>query len=328
MPDNGSGVFNRIYNWAAQKAAGFYIDPVKVDAEDNGFATALSNRICRDGQSTIIANIPFNGFGITGLADPVNPQDAATKNYLSGLVSVTGIGGLIFGLTLSNDATTPNTVFDIASGAAATDDQTATLIAGAFTKTTAAWAAGTGLGALDTGSIASNTWYHVFVIGPAATDILLSHSLASPTMPTGYTKKRRIGSIKTDGSGHILAFTQNGDEFLWAAAPNDISTTTLGTSATLFSLSVPPGLLIDALLRGTATTSSSVVNLLVNSPSETTVTATYPNISVQTYSGDNIAFAATIRTDTSGRVRAVSNTAATTLSASTYGWLDTRGKNS
>jgi hypothetical protein len=69
MAFNGSGTFNRIYNWTTDAGNGIDIEPSRMDGEDNGFATGLSNCITKDGQTTITANIPFNSKKITGLAN-------------------------------------------------------------------------------------------------------------------------------------------------------------------------------------------------------------------------------------------------------------------
>jgi hypothetical protein len=73
---NGVGNFIRTYNWTQDAANAIPILAARFDTEDNGFATGLSNCICRDGQSTISADIPFNNKKITGLADPVSVADA------------------------------------------------------------------------------------------------------------------------------------------------------------------------------------------------------------------------------------------------------------
>jgi hypothetical protein len=90
MPFNGSGIYQRVRNWVADAAAGIKIRADYHDAEDDGFAQGLTNCITRDGQSTITQNIPFNSKRITGLADPVNPQDAVTKASLT-----TAVGGYL-----------------------------------------------------------------------------------------------------------------------------------------------------------------------------------------------------------------------------------------
>jgi hypothetical protein len=87
MPFNGSGVFQRVRNWVADAAAGIKIRADYHDLEDDGFAAGLSNCIARDGQSLITQNIPFNAKRITGLADPVNDQDAVTKHHLAGPIN-------------------------------------------------------------------------------------------------------------------------------------------------------------------------------------------------------------------------------------------------
>ena len=69
MPRNGSGTFNRIYNWTTDAGNGIDIEPSRMDGEFDGLATGLSNSIAKDGQTTITANIPFNSKKITGLAN-------------------------------------------------------------------------------------------------------------------------------------------------------------------------------------------------------------------------------------------------------------------
>jgi hypothetical protein len=71
----------------------------------------------------------------------------------------------------------------------------------------------TGANGLDAGSLSSDTWYYIFMImnvdnGTVAG--LLSASMTSPTMPTGYTKKRLVGAsryLTTD----FRPFTQTDD---------------------------------------------------------------------------------------------------------------------
>lgn len=85
--------------------------------------------------------------------------------------------------------------------------------------------AGTSVGAnaLDAGTIATGTWYSVWVIWNGTTTAgLLSTSATAPTLPSGYTHKARVGWIKTDGSGnkYPLAFKQYGRKVRYMVAGN------------------------------------------------------------------------------------------------------------
>jgi len=64
-----------------------------------------------------------------------------------------------------------------------------------------------GAGGLDTGAAANATRYYIWAIAKAdATSALMySVSATSPTMPSGYTYKRLLGAVLTDGSANLIA---------------------------------------------------------------------------------------------------------------------------
>lgn len=82
MPYNGSGLFTRVYNWVTDKNNSVNITASRMDAEMDGMATGLSTAITKDGQTTITADIPFNGKKITGLGNGTNSADAVNKSQL------------------------------------------------------------------------------------------------------------------------------------------------------------------------------------------------------------------------------------------------------
>jgi hypothetical protein len=229
-------------------------------AQSGGIADAPSDGTYYGRQNAGWQNVaPLASPALTGTptAPTVTPPtDSSTKLATTAFVHslpVAPLPGYLSQLTLSNDATSPNTVLDVAPGAACSDDYSTmiVLLTTAFTKNcNAAWAVGSGNGALDSGSaLAVNTWYHVFLIERTDTsvvDVLISTSTTTPTLPTSYTKKRRIGSIKTDASAHIIAFTQVDDDFLWAVAVLNLNNSATTTTATLFSVTVPPGIKVIA----------------------------------------------------------------------------------
>ena len=70
-----------------------------------------------------------------------------------------------------------------------------------------------GANGLDTGSAAYSTWYSVWVIyNGSSVAGLLSTSATSPTLPTGYTYKARVGWIRTQSATNYypLSFIQYG----------------------------------------------------------------------------------------------------------------------
>jgi hypothetical protein len=68
-----------------------------------------------------------------------------------------------------------------------------------------------GVGGLDTGSEAANTWYFVWLIQKSTdltTNGILSLSSSAPTMPAGYDLKRLVGAVRNNGSSNIVLFYQ------------------------------------------------------------------------------------------------------------------------
>jgi|GEM_PF-1700523 len=235
------------------------------------------------------------------------------------------------GLTLSAAGSTAT--FGIAAGIAM-DSTNANMmtLASAYTKTTSAWAVGSGNGAIDTGAIANTTWYHVYLIqriDTGVTDILFSLSASSPTMPTNYTLFRRIGSMRTDGSAQWVKFSQLGDEFLWSVAFGDVAVSNLGTSATLYTLTVPTGVQVNALFRAAFKNGAVNVVGIVTSPDESdqgTAAATGMGTFNGPVLGNYTIATLNVRTNTSAQIRARSDTASSTFNVSTYGWVDSRGR--
>lgn len=119
---NGSGTYVRNYNWVNDKNNGIDITASRFDTEDNGYATGLSTCICKDGQTTTSAIIPF-AQGITAAAGSTSQMmigkigEATTGMYSGGTGSVdfasggTRVGGLTStGINSTNiGVTTPGT---------------------------------------------------------------------------------------------------------------------------------------------------------------------------------------------------------------------------
>lgn len=83
--------------------------------------------------------------------------------------------------------------------------------------------ASSGINGLDTGTSASSTWYSVWVIHNPTTGAvagLFSTSETSPTLPSGYTHKTRVGWVRSDSTAnkYPLAFVQYGRSVRYAPA--------------------------------------------------------------------------------------------------------------
>lgn len=102
MAFNGTGTFVRLRNWVNDAAAAIKIRADYHDSEDDGFAAGLSNCICKDGQTTITANLPMAGFKHTGVADgSARNHYASVGQSQDGLINWVAAGGTADAITAS-----------------------------------------------------------------------------------------------------------------------------------------------------------------------------------------------------------------------------------
>lgn len=149
MPFNGSGVFQRAYNWVNDAALSINITASRVDADSNDFASGLSNCITRDGQGVPSATISWNNQRLADLAPAVDAKDAVSFSFADGrylqiagaadarYLLINGANAMIanfnaggFQVNNAAPATTANDLVTYAQLSAATGSSTSTLLAG------------------------------------------------------------------------------------------------------------------------------------------------------------------------------------------------------
>ena len=154
------------------------------------------------------------------------------------------LGAHITGLEISNGTDSDHDI-DIATGFCKDDTYTylLELTSGLTKRLDEPWAEGTNTGGLDTiTGVTADTWYYIWLIrkdSDGSIDALFSTSATNPTLPAGYTYKRRIrGAILTDGSANILGFIQKDDLFKYKQPITDVTDGSTGTSTKTVTISV------------------------------------------------------------------------------------------
>jgi hypothetical protein len=287
-------------------------------------AVGASGRFLKsDGTDPSWAVIPAGGdlVSTNNLSDVANTTTARQNIHAV-------LKGHIDGLKLSNNVSDATNDIDIASGEAA-DDAGSFLIrlsSGLTKRLDAAWSVGTGNGGLDTGSIA-NTTYHLFLIQRSDTgvsDVLFSTSPTSPTMPTNYDRKRRIGSIIRSGAA-ILGFTQFGNEFTLntEALDNNGAVAPASTNGILQTLTVPSGIQVIAQVVAGALWTSAGNYLKVTSPDQTDIAASATNYTIFVTSGVTTSWIGLlVRSNTSSQIRYRVDSTTMQVRVLTRGWID------
>jgi len=267
--------------------------------------------------------------------DKIDVAAALPMNYLTGLDLVNAADG-DHDITLLVGECRDGVAF----GGGNTGDMR--LISSITKQIDAVWVVGTNQGGLDTGTVAASTWYHMWLIkrtDSGVVDALFSLSATSPTLPTGYTLKRRIGSVHTDASANIESFSQTGDEFIWTNTTQTIprldeTKVNPGISASTFGLDfVPDGIRAIARLAvklystGTTETALTLYQGALSGSAIATVPVSY--FLVNTGSVNTRADGGQIDILlTSGTIgfRLSFSDAVTTIYFNVIGWQDRRGR--
>lgn len=126
---------------------------------------------------------------------PHVPESGNPRGYVRGFVT----------------AWTTNSRVTIGAGDCRSSDNTTDIVLAAPTVVDITVA---GVGGLDTGAEAANAWYYPHVIADSTginpTSVILSASPIAPTLPTGYDKFRRVGSVRNTAAANFRAFTTSG----------------------------------------------------------------------------------------------------------------------
>lgn len=280
-------------------------------------------------------------FPLLPSSSPSNAYHAVHKSYVDALVEASSPRSYLAGLTLSNNSGDTNNDIDIAAGFCrdSTNSASITLAAALTKRSDASWAVGTGNGGMDTGAKPNSGTLHVWIIKRSDTgvvDVLFSTSASSPTMPSGYDIKRRIGSCRTDSSGNIFQFVQTGDDFYYknpSTVGLDINVTAPGTSAVLRTLSVPSGIKVKPYLIVSTNNDTNNDAVYLSDPdcsdvAPSNTASPLAHVSVYTTPNDNPQGDITVWTNTSSQIRSrhTASGASNDFRIQTLGWMDYRGR--
>ncbi|MCK5444973.1 MAG: hypothetical protein KAI73_05070 [Rhodospirillaceae bacterium] len=237
--------------------------------------------------------------------------------------------GFITGLETANN-TIVDTLhdIDITAGAArdASDTEDMVLASALGKQLDVAWAVGgtpaAPLGGLDTGSIAADSWYYVWLIKRTDTgvvDVLFSLSSTAPTMPADYDTKRLIWAVKTKvAATEIELYKQIGNSLEWGTDQQDFNGTG-STGGALLTVKAPvlPVTANAAIYINKSTT----VFAIVQSPDKTAVVPSVSNLDIMATGGaDRTTINKPILTDT-GQIYHRVNIAATTFQIIIKGFI-------
>jgi hypothetical protein len=251
-------VFSRIYNWVTDRNSGIKILASRMDQEMDGFATGLSNTICRDGQSTITQDIPFNNRKITGLANATADADALNRITADGRF-LSSADGSVTTAKIADDAVTTAKLDDDAVTTAKIDDGAVTFakiapqdfvdVASATTTDVGAAASQnvriTGTTTITgLGTVAAGTFRRIRF----ADALTLTHDATSLILPSGaniVTAANDTAEAVSLGSGNWLVTDYqraSGEALVSTASGLTLGTSVATTSGTAFDFTgIPAG---------------------------------------------------------------------------------------
>ncbi|MGO7549940.1 hypothetical protein AB9E34_29640 [Rhizobium leguminosarum] len=186
------------------------------------------------------------------------------------------VGDFVVGLTLSNNSGSPNTHIDFSAGSARLGSSFVSNPSSITKRTNGTFAAGTGAGGLDTGSVAASATYFAYALrkdDDLTFDIVLSTSATiagvNTALLTGYTIVKCIGVLLTDASSNIRPFVlYPRDEYTFVTPARDAINAAISTTSTLLALTVPNGVKVKAKLRFEFTSTATTNAVLIHDPAQ------------------------------------------------------------
>lgn len=240
-----------------------------------------------------------------------------------------------FGNEISNNGTDPVSDLDFGPGLWLSDDDTTILEAASGTRAIDAVFAEGGPGFRATAdNLTGAKTFHLYVIGGAGkTDDYFASTSLTPTLPSGFTVKRRVFSLPWSGTAWELG-SQRGNLFTKDARSLDDNTNNPGTLARTIGLGVPTGIVVDAIITHYGQNAGNVPGTFLATPLKVPdVAVSLSNFDIATSSNPNSGLwpqsvVKEIETDASGqiRVRASASNANTSQRVLTHAWRDRRGK--
>jgi hypothetical protein len=299
--------------------------PLDADLTAIAALAGTDNIYYRSGAAAWSSVTVGSGLSFTGGTLAVSASGTLPRSYLTGLA-------------LSNNGADATNDIDIASGICRASDNAADLtIAATHVKQIDVVFAeysviGTASGGRDSAdNLTGAKWFYAYLIGGSGkNDQAFFSTSASPTLPSGFTYSRTIGSVYWTGST-VKAFTQTGDVFHWTAPALDVDVTNLGGSTTGYTLTTPTGRKCLAILNITVGDGTAATRVYVHSPDngDDAASATANPLAttwVIVNTANSSHGAVQIMTGTTSNIRAVSSDTSTTLKIATLGFIDRRGR--
>lgn len=233
-------------------ASGFKIGIKKTDSTSNIVTITPNGSETIDGASSLgltdqyeavwLKNDGSNWYIISEYGSNSSRTNPLPKNYRSGVILVNNTGD-----------TAHDIDFNIGKWRSFDDTTNLELSALMTKRIDANWVAGTGNGGFPSGiSLSQDTWYHGFLIGKTdgTTDAGFDSDLTAVNLladATGYTKYRRVGSIKTEATTtNIIQFIQYDNLFLWDSPLAAFDYTGNPAAAVSATLKTPLGIKTNA----------------------------------------------------------------------------------
>ncbi len=304
-----------------------------------------------------VKNVLLNTFAnitgaVTATQDELNVLDGYTGNTAdleqfsgtdsSGL-SPFIIPGFVSGL-IPSQAADANHDITFSAGLAADSGNSSWLeLTSAITKRIdATWAVGDTNGGLFSGTVAADTWYHLFVIRRSDTGVVdagFDTSVTAANIPTDYDEYRRVGSVLTDSSSNIFDFrcyekAGGAREFEWDSRDTieDYISVNPGSSRVLVSLDFTPpdvdGMQLHVFFGASDSTAVSHAGWIAHPdyPDADPLSggADHYNVLVENATDSNSNWFGYVRCNSSAQVafRITNSNANTIVLIHTWGWVD------